>query len=122
MHQLRVAAIVVITATTNLAAPAVGQSTLFQLPGTAGCVSENGTGGECADGKALDLVRGVALSPDGKNLYATALNSDAITIFDRNLVSGALTQKLGDPGCMSLTGTGALCSIGVALDLSLIHI
>ncbi len=38
---------------------------LNQKAGTAGCVSEDGTGGACQDGVALDGAAGVAVSPDG---------------------------------------------------------
>jgi DNA-binding beta-propeller fold protein YncE len=89
---------------------------IVQLPGTAACVTEDGTGGACVDGVALDLAARVAVSPDGRNVYATARLSDAIVVFDRNIATGALTQKAGTDGCISQTGTGALCQIGVALD------
>ena len=45
---------------------------LTQKAGTAGCVSETGTGGECADGKALAAARSVTLSADGKSAYVVA--------------------------------------------------
>ena len=41
---------------------------LTELPGTAGCVSETGTGGACADGTALDNAVSVAVSRDGKHV------------------------------------------------------
>src|SRR5215212_3938862 len=37
---------------------------LTQLSGNAGCVSEDGTGGDCANGKALQAPRSVAVSPE----------------------------------------------------------
>ena len=89
---------------------------IVQLPGTAGCVTEDGTAGACANGVALDLATGVAVSPDGRNVYAAAQDSDAVLVFDRHPLTGAITQKPGLDGCVSDTGTGGQCAHGVALD------
>src|SRR5690606_16508298 len=40
---------------------------LTQLPGTDACVSEDGTGGACAEGVALSTAVGVAVTADGRN-------------------------------------------------------
>ncbi len=93
-----------------------GAGGLSQHSGTAGCVSDTGTGGECADGVALDGPRSVTVSPDGKNVYAVTEGSDSLLIFDRNPGAGALTQKAGTAGCISDTGSGGLCADGRALD------
>jgi len=89
---------------------------LTQKAGTAGCVSESGTGGACQDGVALDFAESVAVSPDGKSVYVGSGFSDAVAIFDRDTTTGALTQKAGTAGCVSETGTGGVCQDGVALD------
>ena len=94
--------------------PATGA--LTQKPGTAGCVSEDGTGGACQDGTALDGTSGVATSPDGKSVYVTSELSDAVAVFDRDPATGALTQKPGTAGCVSDDGTGGLCQDGTALE------
>lgn len=39
---------------------------LTQRAGTDGCVSEEGSSNDCADGKALVSPFGVAVSPDGR--------------------------------------------------------
>jgi DNA-binding beta-propeller fold protein YncE len=87
--------------------------------GTAGCLSRDGTPGgvrarrlqpgtapgrarTCATGRALFGAKDVALSPDGRNAYAGSL--DGLAIFDRD-GRGALTQKPGDSGCITRTGT-----------------
>src|SRR5439155_21370021 len=62
---------------------ATGVGGLSQLAGTAGCVSETGSAGACADGKALDEPRVVAVSPDGKNVYVTSRQSSAVAVFAR---------------------------------------
>jgi DNA-binding beta-propeller fold protein YncE len=88
---------------------------LTQAAGLAGCVSEDGTSGNCTDGTALDLPAKVATSPDGANVYVLSQNSNAIAIFDRNPTTGALTQKLGTAGCVSETGTAGACQDGHGL-------
>jgi len=88
---------------------------LTQLAGTAGCVSETGTAGACANGVALDFPTGVAVSPNGKNVYVTASGSNAISAFARDVKTGALTQLAGTAGCVSETGSGGLCADGKAL-------
>jgi DNA-binding beta-propeller fold protein YncE len=88
---------------------------LSQLAGTTGCVSEDGSLGLCADGKALDSPQSVAVSADGKHVYVTSVRSDAIAVFRRNVTSGALTQLAGLTGCISEDGSGGLCADGKAL-------
>ena len=56
---------------------------LAQLVDLEGCVSETGSGGECAVGSALDGARFVALSRDGKHVYVTSDGSDAVAVFAR---------------------------------------
>jgi DNA-binding beta-propeller fold protein YncE len=70
--------------------------------GAAGCVNEGGTDG-CADGEALDGAFDVAVSANGRNLYAVARASSSITIFDRDPPTGDLTQGAGTDGCYSST-------------------
>jgi 6-phosphogluconolactonase (cycloisomerase 2 family) len=61
---------------------------LTQLSGTAGCVSEDGTGGTCADGKGLNGALGVTVSPDGQYVYAVSYLSSALDVFfNQNSVS-----------------------------------
>jgi DNA-binding beta-propeller fold protein YncE len=56
---------------------------LTQLSRLAGCVSEDGSGGVCRDGKALGQPDGVTVSPDGKSVYAASFYSNAIAVFAR---------------------------------------
>jgi DNA-binding beta-propeller fold protein YncE len=83
---------------------------LTQLPGTAGCISEDGSGGACSDGRGLGGVGGVEVSEDGHNVYAAAVDSNAITTFDRDPGTGALTQKAGTAGCISRAGADGCAS------------
>lgn len=102
--------------------PATG--VLTQLPGTAGCVSEDGTdsvGGTCLDGKALSGAISVTGSNDGRSVYIGASNGAAVAVFARNPASGALAQLPGDAGCISETATdpfdttASTCARGKAL-------
>jgi 6-phosphogluconolactonase (cycloisomerase 2 family) len=88
---------------------------LTQLSGTAGCVSEDGTGGACADGKGLNNVRSVALSRDGRHVYVASELSNAVAVFSRNSTTGELTQLSGIAGCVSEDGTGGACADGKGL-------
>ena len=89
--------------------------TLTQLAGTAGCVSETGTGGLCATGTGLGWVFSVAVSPDGRHVYVASVMSSAVAVFARDEATGALTQLAGTAGCVSADGTGGLCAVGRAL-------
>ena len=88
---------------------------LTQLSGIAGCVSEDGTGGTCADGNALAGANSVAVSPNNKNVYVASNVSNAVAIFSRNATTGALTQLSGIAGCVSEDGTGGTCADGKGL-------
>ena len=46
--------------------------TLTQKAGLAGCISEDGSGGDCIDGKALDGAAWVTVSPDGRSVYVAS--------------------------------------------------
>ena len=96
-------------------APSAAQGALTQLAGTAGCVSENGTGGNCGDGLALSGAQALAMPSNGLHLYVAAGGSDGVASFVRNPTTGALTQLAGTLGCVTEDGTGGLCSDGKAL-------
>ena len=101
---------------TNVSSGAVAQGA-----GTDGCVSYSGSSGACVDGRALGNAHSVVVSPDGRNVYVTALASGAggVAVFDRDPASGDLTQKSGAAGCITDDGgdlSGAVCTDGEALD------
>ncbi len=79
---------------------------LEQKDGTAGCISDNGTSGTCQVGRGLEAANaeGIAISPDGRSVYANS-RSDLVTIFDRDITNGELTQKPGTAGCVSEDGS-----------------
>jgi DNA-binding beta-propeller fold protein YncE len=86
---------------------------ISESAGNAGCISQTGAG-PCAHGHALEHVRGVAVSPDGRSVYVTATRSDAVVRLNRNTTTGAISQPSGKAGCISQTGSGS-CADGHAL-------
>jgi 6-phosphogluconolactonase (cycloisomerase 2 family) len=74
---------------------------LEQLPGRAGCISLKEAG--CRRGRGLKGARGVAVSPDGRNVYAGSFSGSAITAFSRDGTTGALTELPGRHGCITNT-------------------
>lgn len=86
---------------------------LTQPPGRAGCIAAKGRGG-CAKVAAFDGPNSVAVSPDGRNVYATSRASSSIAVFRRNRSTGALAQLPASAGCIA----GApipVCAAGRAL-------
>jgi DNA-binding beta-propeller fold protein YncE len=73
----------------------------------AGCVSDDGSGGRCADvpGTPLGADAALAVSPAGNTVYATSGSTATITVFDR-AAGGQITYA----GCVSNTGSGGLCA------------
>lgn len=88
---------------------------LTELKSPGGCISEDGSGGACQTGHGLELPYGVAVSPDGKNVYVASLGSDSITVFVRDATTGALTQLSGDANCLSASGTDG-CEVARGLN------
>lgn len=90
---------------------------LSQLPGTAGCVTEDNTISGlagCADGKLLGQPESITLSPNGKHAYVVS-SGIGVSVFDR-IDSGALGQLSGTDGCLTETGTSGSCSIAKPLN------
>ena len=63
-----------------------------------------------------DGAASVTPSPDGDSVYVVSAGSDAVAIFDRDPVTGALAQKRGTQRCVSQDGSGGTCQDGTALD------
>jgi len=99
---------------------------LTPLPGSAGCVTIDGSGG-CVQGRGIDGVRKTVITSDGKYLYAVAGSQDgtdnhgnviapgAVAIFSRDTSTGQITQLAGKDGCISDSGNGGDCNQGVGL-------
>jgi DNA-binding beta-propeller fold protein YncE len=87
---------------------------LTQLTGTSACVIKLLAVG-CSLGRRLSGPEGVAVSPDGATVYATAFQSGALDVFNRNADSGAVTQKSRAPGCL-VGGAVPTCLVGRELS------
>ena len=87
---------------------------LTQAAGSAGCIALAGANG-CATARGLAGPNSVAVSPDGRNVYATSLLSSAVVSFRRNRSTGALTLTGGASGCITDAATAG-CTTGRALD------
>ena len=87
---------------------------ISQPVGSAGCISETGNNGACADGRGLKFPTGVAVSPDGKSVYVASTTSDAVVRLVRNPTTGAISQPAGTAGCISEDGRGP-CADGHGL-------
>jgi DNA-binding beta-propeller fold protein YncE len=93
---------VYLTALTSNAVTAFSRSStgqLTQLSGTSACVINLLAVG-CSLARQLGGPEGLAISPDGANVYAVAYTSGALDVLDRNASSGAVTQKSRAPGCL----------------------
>lgn len=73
---------------------------LTQPRGSGGCIATKGASG-CATAIGLDGPNSVAVSADGRNVYATSRGANSVTVFHRNRATGALTQLRPSAGCVS---------------------
>jgi 6-phosphogluconolactonase (cycloisomerase 2 family) len=73
--------------------------TLAPLAGAGGCVSQSAPLG-CTAARGLDDARAVALSPDGKSLYAVAATPASVTSFSVDARNGLLQQLNLSAGCL----------------------
>jgi DNA-binding beta-propeller fold protein YncE len=90
---------------------------LTQSPGRAGCISQGARARRCVGGRALDEVWGVAVSPDGRNVYAVSSKVNALAAMARDDESGALGQLPGRLGCFIRAG-GFGCAEGRGLTVA----
>jgi DNA-binding beta-propeller fold protein YncE len=81
---------------------------LVQLTGPGACVSQLVTEGICAEARALNGPDALAVSPDGRSVYAASSgvasnvsgNSGSIAAFARDRTTGRITQPAGPAGCV----------------------
>ena len=103
---------------------------LTPLVGTAGCLSEERAVPACASARALEGAFGVAVSPDGRNVYVATgfdrrvdgaqpsggFEASGVAAFARNPATGALRQLAGRAACISERPTASACADGRALE------
>ena len=90
---------------------------LSQLPGTAGCISDNGSAGACVLGRELDGAVGIAVSPDSRNSYVASSVDAAVAVFDIDPATGGLDsrRRARTLGLVSESGSLLACEDGRAL-------
>jgi DNA-binding beta-propeller fold protein YncE len=76
-----------------------------------GCISEDGNDSEnssipmaCVDGKALGRPEGLAVSPNGQQVYASDNDSAGVAVLQRDATTGELSQSAGMTGCVTEGG------------------
>jgi DNA-binding beta-propeller fold protein YncE len=84
---------------------------LTQLPGVQGCVRDGGGLG-CARARGIGVTSGVAVSPEGRNVYAVGVG---VGVFSRDQASGELVQLGGRDGCFINDGSEG-CARGRGLS------
>jgi 6-phosphogluconolactonase (cycloisomerase 2 family) len=92
----------------------------------AGCIDDNDTGTEaaCPGADGLDSVVSVAVSPDGRSLYAASALDDAIVRFNRNSTTGAISfaqciddnETDSEPACPGVDGLDGAASVAASPD------
>jgi DNA-binding beta-propeller fold protein YncE len=85
---------------------------LEQPAGRDGCVIQAGGGG-CAEGRVLDGIADIALSPDGRNLYTVSQKINALSLLSRDART-RLRRLPGSHGCF-IRGGVLGCSEGRGL-------
>ncbi|HTX47060.1 MAG TPA: beta-propeller fold lactonase family protein, partial [Solirubrobacteraceae bacterium] len=83
-----------------------------------GCIAESGSDG-CTTGKGLNGAAGIAISPDGTDVYVAADASNAVVAFTRNTSTGVLTESgclavAAVEGCTAATGLTGATGIAVS--------
>ena len=80
-----------------------------------GCVSNDGSGGSCADapGTPLQGARSVAVSPNGTSVYVASSESGTISHF-----FAAPAGQISYDGCVSSDGSGGACAAAPGAPLT----
>jgi DNA-binding beta-propeller fold protein YncE len=106
---LPLAAVVVLCSAALSGASRVENSAVGDLS-PLGCIGTVGVGpAGCSTSADLASAYDVAVSPDGKDVYATGFNSDSLVVFTRR-ADGSLVST----GCIGNTGTGGKTCTGVS--------
>jgi DNA-binding beta-propeller fold protein YncE len=86
---------------------------LSQPAGPLGCIRDGGGFG-CASARYLNELDELALSPDGRNAYVTALGK--LIVLRRDRATGALSQLPGRAGCVAPVPPYVDCTSDRGLD------
>jgi DNA-binding beta-propeller fold protein YncE len=87
---------------------------LRQKAGTAGCLTDDGTSGQCTQGRNLMGPLTVIVSPDGKHVYGGY--ASGIEGFERNQSTGALSIMTSRSACFSYDSVNAsTCNVDTSV-------
>ena len=104
----RAAAVAIAVAAAALVLGAAASALTSHTLSSRGCIADIGDIAGCGTAtQGLDSARGVAVSPDGKSVYAVANGDQAIVTFDR-----ATDGALSNPRCIEDIGGVAGCGPG----------
>jgi DNA-binding beta-propeller fold protein YncE len=94
-------AVLAATIAAALLSPAAGiaATDLAQKAGTAGCITETGSSGQCQDGRGLVGSTAIALSPDNHNAYVASSSWNSISILTLDPEVGTLAPIDNPTGC-----------------------
>lgn len=122
-----------------LAFARAADGSLTRLPGERGCVGRTPEPGRCSSARAVDTPVMLAVSADGRNLYAASFGhgerrevqggfvpyqaGGGVAAFRRDEATGALTQLDGEHGCVTAHPPGDGCTaakdLGDPVELAL---
>jgi hypothetical protein len=114
MRALVIAVLLVVLLPAGAQASGIGQAR-----GADGCVASTGRG--CVFLKAAREVAGLAVSSDGRHVYAAAQDADAVLAFARDRRTGALRaigclSSRANVGCAPATGLDEASGVAVSPD------
>jgi DNA-binding beta-propeller fold protein YncE len=105
--------VVALPALAPQAASATAFGGLRQFPSPSNCISEDMIATTCGSaGAGMRGAHGVAISPDGHNLYVAARASGAVAEFQRSSIDGSLTQLPSPNKCITSSSTSPDSSCG----------
>jgi DNA-binding beta-propeller fold protein YncE len=79
--------------------------------GQVGCVKNFAPASACTDAFAMPRPVSITVSPDGRFVYATSRESNAVLVFARDGLSGTLAET----SCVSNNGSDGACVDGVGM-------
>src|SRR3954451_20793366 len=97
---------------------------LTQADDPAACVARSSLSGDCTAGRmpsgGSDTAHAMVITPDGRFLFVAGYSGAVVSVFSRDVSTGALAEVPGTDGCVSTGGLdsngGATCSTFAKLD------